>query len=266
MEALNSEQQEVFTTLKNVFPNKKSKYLKRKVAKYEFPIADLLISSILDEDLGNKPEDESSPNSKRRKIASENPNQAEVMKILKEFLPFVDSEFLELKSLELQNQPMEAIEAYVSKVLDDPSKVPNCKDKSKKAVKNQPQNEDQQLPENTPCFECQCCFDDTIPLKDLISCENDHMFCPGCVKRGCETAFGENKTEVECFSGCNSKFSLAIMRKVMDPVIFAKLCQKKQAEELFAAGVEGLAYCPKCGWINVCDPNDMLFRCANLGD
>ena len=49
----------------------------------------------------------------------------------------------------------------------------------------------------------------------------------------------------------------------MDPVIFAKLCQKKQAEELFAAGVEGLAYCPKCGWINVCDPNDKLFRCAN---
>ena len=49
----------------------------------------------------------------------------------------------------------------------------------------------------------------------------------------------------------------------MDPVIFAKLCQKKQAEELFAAGVEGLAYCPKCGWINVCDPNDKLFRCGN---
>ena len=80
---------------------------------------------------------------------------------------------------------------------------------------------------------------------------------------GCETAFGENKTEVECFSGCDSQFSLGIMRKVMDPVIFAKLCQKKQAEELFAAGVEGLAYCPKCGWINVCDPNDKLFRCAN---
>ena len=192
MESLNSTQREVFSMLKNVFPNKKSKYLKRKVAKYEFPITDLLISTILEENLGDKPkEDELSRQngghaSKRRKITRENPNQDDVMKIFKEFLPFVESEFLELKALELQNQPMETIEAYVSEVLDDPSKVPNCKDqKSKKSVKNQPENnEDEQPLENTACFECQCCFDDTIPLKDLISCDNDHMFCPGCVKTG----------------------------------------------------------------------------------
>ena len=112
-------------------------------------------------------------------------------------------------------------------------------------------------------FECQCCFDDKVHLEDMISCDQEHMFCPQCVNRGCETAIGESKSELKCFADCDGKFPLSSIQRVLEPVIFEKYCQRLQIEEIVAAGVQGLESCKHCGLANICNPDDKIFYCIN---
>ena len=117
---------------------------------------------------------------------------------------------------------------------------------------------------STAVFECQCCFDDRIHLEDLITCDSgNHMFCSSCVKNGCESAIGENKSEMKCFAECQSKFSLPTLKNVLDPGIYEKYSQRLQVEEISAAGIDGLEHCPRCGSPNLCHPDDKIFRCVN---
>ena len=126
------------------------------------------------------------------------------------------------------------------------------------------ENRKKEMIESGGFFECQCCYDDQVILFDVIECELGHMFCSNCVKRGVETQIGQNNNQVTCFTDCNGKFPISAMKKVLDPNMFKKYCQRTTVEELQAAGVDNIEFCPKCGWPNnIVNPDDKIFKCAN---
>ena len=355
MEFLTEKQKEVLQNLQNIFPNKEVNSLIQIITQHEVPDEGNIIMEIMEND-----EENQNPNV--------NDNVEVIASLLKEYLPFVVFEFLDQKALEFQNQPMHVIQAYISEVLDDQSKVPTKKNQAKAkktqsltierllikypdpkehfvqkeskvsdAYKSCTRNRlkvlfpkqsakkiDQVLAKNkwhflpsykdlkkarkttmknprdlkkvelgesenkalaeevffadheskiqdildkklnsSATFECQCCFDDKVHLEDLISCDQEHMFCPQCVNRGCETAIGDSKDELKCFADCDGKFPLSSIQRVLDPVIFEKYCQRLQIEEIVAAGVQDLEYCKNCGSANVCNPNSKVFFCQN---
>ncbi|XP_030757574.1 uncharacterized protein LOC115883355 isoform X3 [Sitophilus oryzae] len=112
--------------------------------------------------------------------------------------------------------------------------------------------------------ECNCCYDNEIMLKDILTCTGGCRFCRDCIKRGVEVAFGEGKIDFKCFnSECDAEFELQVLQNVLTPKIFSKIAQKKALAEIKAAGVDDLESCPFCEFATIPAPGDKLFRCLN---
>lgn len=50
---------------------------------------------------------------------------------------------------------------------------------------------------------------------------------------------------------------------VLPPNVFSKVAQKKQLEEVKAAGLKDLEFCPFCDFAFIPAPDDKIFRCMN---
>lgn len=50
---------------------------------------------------------------------------------------------------------------------------------------------------------------------------------------------------------------------VLKPNVFSKIAQKKQLEEIKAAGIEDLETCPFCDFATIPAVNDKIFHCLN---
>lgn len=59
---------------------------------------------------------------------------------------------------------------------------------------------------------CNCCFDDEILERDIVTCENGCGFCKQCVQKSVEVAFGDGKLEFGCLTNCQSQFSLQTLQ------------------------------------------------------
>lgn len=114
-------------------------------------------------------------------------------------------------------------------------------------------------------IECGCCYDTDCPLSQACTCEDDHMFCRDCVRRGCEVQIGENKPQMTCFfPTCGREFSLSMLEKVLRPRMWQKLQQRRQAEEVTAAGLADLVQCPACDFaVEMPDPQYKEVQCGN---
>ncbi|GLV35265.1 lethal (2) k09913 [Carabus blaptoides fortunei] len=110
---------------------------------------------------------------------------------------------------------------------------------------------------------CGCCFDDEVMVEDIACCEAGHIFCKDCVRKGCEVVIGQGKLHFPCLELCDSYFSLQILQAVLTPKVFSKMAQRKQLEEVKAAGIEDLEFCPFCDFATIPAPGDKLFRCLN---
>eukprot|EP00842_Homolaphlyctis_polyrhiza_P006997 jgi/Hompol1/887/HPOL_002591-RA len=111
-------------------------------------------------------------------------------------------------------------------------------------------------------IECLCCFGD-YPWSEMTQCEDGHLFCFNCARQTIQTGMGLQKTDIKCpdMSGCGFGFSVAELRRFLDPKVFdgyMRLCQ--QAE------IDGFEYCPFCDYGISFDQNadeEPLFRCQN---
>ncbi|KAF2884008.1 hypothetical protein ILUMI_22126, partial [Ignelater luminosus] len=110
---------------------------------------------------------------------------------------------------------------------------------------------------------CSCCFDDEVMPNEIYECENGCIFCKNCVRRGSEVAFGDGKLEFFCLNTCSSFFSLRTLQAVLDSKMFSKVIQKKQLQEVKAAGIEDLEICPFCDFATIPPPGDKIFHCLN---
>lgn len=50
---------------------------------------------------------------------------------------------------------------------------------------------------------------------------------------------------------------------MLKPTVFSRMVQKKQLEEVQAAGIEDLENCPFCGFATIPHPDSTVFMCYN---
>ncbi|XP_023346206.1 uncharacterized protein LOC111715163 isoform X4 [Eurytemora carolleeae] len=112
--------------------------------------------------------------------------------------------------------------------------------------------------------ECSCCYSDECLDEDMISCNNNHMFCKECVSRGASVAIGDGKTIIECLGMCSEEISWQELQRALTPNVLSKLLQKRQAAEVATAGLEGIVTCPFCPYMTIMDDvNDKILVCKN---
>ncbi|KAK3913520.1 E3 ubiquitin-protein ligase RNF216 [Frankliniella fusca] len=122
----------------------------------------------------------------------------------------------------------------------------------------------QEAKENGELLECQCCYDSEVMLEDIRPCsEGQHIFCVTCVQRSSEQRIGDGHTTFPCLADCSSEFNLQTLRGILKPTVFSRLVQRKQVEEVKAAGIEDLVQCPFCDFCNIPPREDKIFRCLN---
>ena len=120
-------------------------------------------------------------------------------------------------------------------------------------------------------IECQCCFDDEIPINRAVPCDGKHVhfYCNSCVKNQAASRIGQMQYELNCmFSGslpCTAPLSRSDLRQVLDRKTIAKLEEMQQNAEIGEADIEGLEECPFCDFKAVCVSADIdrEFICGN---
>lgn len=118
-------------------------------------------------------------------------------------------------------------------------------------------------------MECQCCFDDEVPLNRLVSCMADpaHFFCFSCVEGLADTQIGLMKYQLLCMdgSGCTAELSNDGVGKAIPIKTFDRLQLNKQQAEIIAAGLQGLEECQFCDYKAVCEDVTVepVFYCQN---
>ena len=111
--------------------------------------------------------------------------------------------------------------------------------------------------------ECEICYKDDCLEQEMVPCKANHLNCAECVAQAAKVAAGENKTGVTC-PQCDEEVEWRHLEKVVDPVILSKMLQRRQAEEVSGAGLEGLVKCPFCHYCTVMEnPEDKVFVCRN---
>ncbi|KAG0035005.1 hypothetical protein BGZ81_001515 [Podila clonocystis] len=110
--------------------------------------------------------------------------------------------------------------------------------------------------------ECGCCYDD-IPPNRTASCEEGHLFCWSCCRRGAESELGYRRTVLKCMaSDCKSSFPDSEAKNFLVPAVFNGLQQARQQQEIKMAGLDSLVECPFCSYAAVVEnDDDKEFRC-----
>ncbi|KAF9310831.1 hypothetical protein BG003_008055 [Podila horticola] len=111
-------------------------------------------------------------------------------------------------------------------------------------------------------IECGCCYDD-VPPNRTASCEEGHMFCWSCCRRGAESELGYRRTVLKCMAGdCKSSFPDSEAKKFLVPAVFNGLQLARQQQEIKMAGLDSLVECPFCLYAAVVEnDDDKEFRC-----
>ena len=111
--------------------------------------------------------------------------------------------------------------------------------------------------------ECEVCYKDDCLEQEMVPCKANHLHCAECIAQAAKVAAGENKTGVTCPT-CDEEVEYKHLDKVVDPIVLSKMLQRRQAEEVSGAGLEGLVKCPFCHYCTVMEnPEDKVLVCRN---
>ena len=112
--------------------------------------------------------------------------------------------------------------------------------------------------------ECKCCYSPDCLAEDMIQCKGGHMYCKECISRGTSVAIGDGKTIIECLGHCAEEIGWQELQKALAPNVLSKLLQRRQAEEVGAAGLESLVTCPFCPYQTIMEnSDDKILACRN---
>jgi len=119
-------------------------------------------------------------------------------------------------------------------------------------------------------IQCQCCFDDEVPMNRAVSCTasfGEHSFCFSCIEGLANNQIGLMKHEMTCMdgSGCHGKLDMDGIGRAVPIKTFDRLLFNEQQNEIAAANIEGLEQCPFCDFKAICEPieEDTIFSCQN---
>jgi len=112
--------------------------------------------------------------------------------------------------------------------------------------------------------ECKCCYSADCLEEDMVQCKGGHMYCKECISRGTSVAIGDGKTIIECLGHCSEEIGWQELQKALAPNVLSKLLQRRQAEEVGAAGLESLVTCPFCPYQTIMENmDDKILACRN---
>jgi len=112
--------------------------------------------------------------------------------------------------------------------------------------------------------ECKCCYSPDCLAEDMIQCKGGHMYCKECISRGTSVAIGDGKTIIECLGHCAEEIGWQELQKALAPNVLSKLLQRRQAEEVGAAGLDSLVTCPFCPYQTIMENiDDKILACRN---
>ncbi|KAF9154151.1 hypothetical protein BG015_001727 [Linnemannia schmuckeri] len=116
--------------------------------------------------------------------------------------------------------------------------------------------------ENNNLKECGCCFDD-VPANRIAMCEEGHIFCLSCSRRGAEVELGYRRTVLKCMTaGCTAVFPDSEAVLFLSKPVFEGLMRARQQSELKMAGLDSLVECPFCSYAAIVENDeDKEFRC-----
>ncbi|KAK5802049.1 hypothetical protein F5H01DRAFT_82077 [Linnemannia elongata] len=116
--------------------------------------------------------------------------------------------------------------------------------------------------ENNNLKECGCCFDD-VPANRIAMCEEGHIFCLSCSRRGAEVELGYRRTVLKCMTaGCTAVFPDSEAVLFLSKPVFEGLLRARQQSELKMAGLDSLVECPFCSYAAIVENDeDKEFRC-----
>ena len=99
----------------------------------------------------------------------------------------------------------------------------------------------------------------------MTSCPAGHLFCSSCVGKSTEIAVGQAKGKVACLNAdCSEIYSLANIKRCVDPETFSHLVRRCQQEEIREADIKNLVFCPYCDYASIIDDETVtVFRCLN---
>lgn len=90
------------------------------------------------------------------------------------------------------------------------------------------------------------------------------MYCKECISRGTSVAIGDGKTIIECLGHCSEEIGWQELQKALAPNVLSKLLQRRQAEEVGAAGLDSLVTCPFCPYQTIMENiDDKILACRN---
>lgn len=88
--------------------------------------------------------------------------------------------------------------------------------------------------ETEQLVECLFCNQDEL-LEDVVSCRAGHSYCRDCVRRAAAVAVKNSRTGVRCLRECDQELDWNQLNKAVDPSLFSKLLQRRQADEVIGA-------------------------------
>lgn len=110
---------------------------------------------------------------------------------------------------------------------------------------------------------CGCCFDDEVMPEETVICPQSCICCVPCVIKSVEISYGEGKLDFPCLTDCGSDYNIQSLQKILPPNLFSKVAQKKALEEIKAAGIKDLEYCPFCEFATIPAEDSKIFKCLN---
>lgn len=110
---------------------------------------------------------------------------------------------------------------------------------------------------------CACCYDEELIPEECYFCKNSCIFCKDCIKKGVETAIGDGKLDFPCLADCGSEYSIPTLQMVLESVVFSRMAQRKQMDEVKRANIDGLETCPFCEFATIPPPDSKIFTCLN---
>ena len=112
-------------------------------------------------------------------------------------------------------------------------------------------------------FECPVCCDEDCLLEETVQCAGGCLYCPDCVKRGARVQLGENKAAISCLLACGENIPTNTLEQLLPRLLYTKLMERQQAEEIKAAGIANLVHCPACSFAIITEPEDRILTCGN---
>lgn len=80
-----------------------------------------------------------------------------------------------------------------------------------------------------------------------------------------EEEIGQGRNHFKCLEeSCSARYATYTLQRVVGPEVYTKILERRQVEEVSAAGIEDLESCPFCDFkIIMPNKNDKVFLCFN---